>query len=158
MTLQWTEELAVGYPAIDNQHKELINKFTQFLDACHQHKGKVQLGELFGFLDNYVVLHFREEEQLMEQHQYPDLLTHRKHHQEFIRRLKELRSELAQEGSTISVLIHTNKALLYWLSTHIKQVDVALGKYLASSTSAERHNHPDPASAPTVPGRVNPTG
>lgn len=154
MTLQWTEELAVGYPAIDNQHKELINRFNQFLDACHQHKGKVQLGELFSFLDNYVVLHFREEEKLMELHQYPDLRTHRKQHQEFTRRLEELRSELAQEGSTISVLIHTNKALLYWLSTHIKQVDVALGKYLASSTNTKRHNHPDPTST----GRVGPTG
>ena len=159
MTIQWTEELAVGYPAIDNQHKELINKFNQFLDACHLHKGKVHLGELFGFLDNYVVLHFCEEERLMELYQYPDLLTHRKQHQEFTQRLKELHSELAREGTTISVLIHTNKALLYWLSTHIKQVDVALGKYLASTPNAERHNHPDPPpSTAAAPGRVNSTG
>lgn len=133
MTLQWTEDLAVGNAVIDNQHRELFDIFNRFLQACHLQQGYDQLIELIGFLDRYVVLHFREEEQLMEKYSYPDLSSHRKQHQEFTRRLGELHTELAKQGPTVPVLIHTNKALLYWLSTHIKQVDVALGKYLAEA-------------------------
>jgi len=136
MTLQWTEDLAVGNAVIDNQHRELFEIFNRFLQACHLPQGNDQLNELFGFLDRYVVLHFCEEEQLMEKYSYPDLSSHRKQHQEFIRRLGELRSELAKQGLTVSVLIHTNKALLYWLSSHIKQIDVTLGKYLAPLTES----------------------
>lgn len=132
MTLQWTEDLAVGNSVIDSQHRELFEIFNRFLQACHQQHGKEQLNELFGYLDRYAVLHFRDEEQLMEKYSYPDLPFHRKEHREFTRRLGELRAELAKQGPTVTVLIHTNKALLYWLSTHIKQIDVALGKYLAT--------------------------
>lgn len=130
MTLQWTEDLAVGHPEIDRQHRELITRFNNFLDACHQRKGKESLLELLGFLDSYVDEHFRQEERLMEQHAYPELPAHRAQHEEFRRRLALLQDELAPSGPTISVLIHTNKTLLYWLTTHIKQVDVRFGRFL----------------------------
>jgi hemerythrin len=133
MTLQWSEELVVGHAEIDKQHQQLIDKFNTFLLACHVHKGREQLLELFNFLDRYVVFHFREEEQLMELYNYPDLRSHRKEHQDFKRRLTLLRAELDKADTLISVLIHTNKALIYWLTTHIKQIDAALGKYLATA-------------------------
>jgi len=131
MTLQWTEDLAIGHAVIDNQHKELMDKFNGFLEAIHRRQDHEQLVNLFCFLDRYVEHHFREEELLMEQSGYTEFPAHRAEHQVFTRRLQGLRSELERTGPTIAVLIRTNKALLYWLTTHIKQVDVALGKYLA---------------------------
>jgi len=130
MTLQWSEELATGYSEIDRQHRELIDRFNLFLEACSARKGKEQLSRLFEFLDQYVVEHFHQEELLMMQHNYPETLPHQKEHREFTSRLGELRRELAKSGPTITVLIHTNKALLYWLTTHIKQIDVKLGRFL----------------------------
>lgn len=131
MKLQWSEELAVGYQKIDEQHQELIHRFNAFLEACNEHRGKEHLNELYKFLDSYVVLHFQEEERLMKRYSYPDFPAHHKEHQEFISRLAALEAELEKAGPTIGVLIHTNKALLYWLTTHIKLIDVALGRFLA---------------------------
>jgi hemerythrin len=133
MTLQWSEELAVGHAEIDRQHQQLIDKFNQYLQACHVSKGREQLIEFFRFLDRYVVFHFREEEQLMDRHQYPALASHRDEHQEFTHRLTILRTELDKPDTLISVLIHTNKTLIHWLTTHIKQVDGALGRFLATA-------------------------
>jgi hemerythrin len=133
MTLQWTEELAVGYDLIDQQHRELIEKFNNFLEACNRRRGKENLTELFQFLDEYVILHFQEEEALMKLHHYPAMAQHLEQHREFTSRLSELRQELEKSGPTIHVLIRTNKALLYWLTTHIKQVDVKLGRFLSQA-------------------------
>jgi len=130
MTLQWNDDLAVGYPLIDRQHQELIDRFNKFLDACNERQGKEQLTELYRFLDEYVVLHFREEEELMARHHYPEIVEHRRQHREFTGRLAELRGDLEELGPTIHVLIRTNKALLYWLTNHIKKVDVKLGHFL----------------------------
>lgn len=133
MTLQWTEELAVGYDLIDQQHRELIDKFNDFLEACNGRRGKEQLSELFQFLDEYVILHFHEEEEMMKLHDYPEMAQHLAQHREFTSRLSELREELDKVGPTIHVLIRTNKALLYWLTNHIKQVDVKLGRFLSQT-------------------------
>lgn len=135
MKLQWSDELAVGYPIIDEQHQELIDRFNAFLEACNENRGKEHLNQLYKFLDRYVVQHFQEEEQLMKRYSYPDLQAHLKEHQEFISRLAALEAELEKAGPTIGVLIHTNKALLYWLTTHIKQIDVALGRFLTSKSA-----------------------
>jgi len=136
MTLEWTEELAVGHGKIDLQHRELFARFTDFLEACHQRKGQENLQELFDFLDAYVELHFRQEEELMAAQDYPELAAHRRQHQEFRGRLSQLRSELGKAGPTIPVLIHTNKALVFWLTNHIKQVDVRFGHFLKHPPAA----------------------
>lgn len=130
MTLQWTDDLATGHQDIDRQHRELFDRFNRFLEACSSRQGPAEILRLFEFLDQYVVEHFRQEEQLMKQHDYPETLFHQQQHREFTSRLRELRRELAKAGATITVLIHTNKALLYWLSTHIKQIDIKLGRFL----------------------------
>lgn len=130
MNLNWTSELSVGIELIDRQHQELFDRFNQLLDACNQRRGKEQLVELFHFLDRYVAQHFREEEALMEEHAYPELADHCRQHREFAERLADLKSELDKSGPTVAVLIHTNKTLLYWLTSHIKQVDTRLGAFL----------------------------
>ncbi len=130
MTLQWNDDLAVGYPKIDHQHQELIQKFNEFLDACHSRRGKDHLTELYRFLDEYVILHFHDEEELMLKHNYPEAKEHREQHREFTDRVAELRQDLEKSGPTIHVLIRTNKALLFWLTTHIKKIDVKLGQFL----------------------------
>jgi len=135
MTLQWSEDLAIGHQEIDRQHRELIEHFNAFLDACNERRGKEQLNQLFEFLDQYVIEHFRQEELLMMQNNYPEILPHQREHREFTTRLAELRRELAKSGPTITVLIHTNKALLYWLTTHIKQIDIQLSRFLKPSGS-----------------------
>lgn len=130
MTLEWSEDLAVGHPKIDQQHQELIQKFNDFLDACNARHGKDQLGELYQFLDDYVILHFHAEEDLMARYNYPGAMEHRAEHRDFTNRLAGLRSDLEQVGPTVHVLIRTNKALLYWLTNHIKKIDVKLAQFL----------------------------
>lgn len=130
MSLQWSDDLAVGHPLIDAQHRSLFDRFGEFLAACGQRRGPDDLRELLGYLDGYVKEHFREEEDLMARHTYPEADRHRAEHRIFIEKLEGLKRELATSGPTVQVLIRTNKALIYWLTEHIREVDTKLAGFL----------------------------
>jgi len=134
MTLEWTKDLAIGNPVIDRQHQSLFAKFNDFLEGCNQGLAQEPLLELFSFLDRYVEEHFRAEEGLMRKAGYPGFSEHRDEHLQFQAKLKELEEELRITGITPQILIRTNKALIFWLTTHIRQVDPLFGSFLKRQT------------------------
>lgn len=133
MAITWRDELALGVPAIDDQHKELLNRFDQLLTACKQGKGSEELQHLLGFLDDYVLLHFRDEEQLQQQSGFPDAEGHRREHQAFVARLQELKQRVSTDGGVlVDHVLDANKMLLDWLIRHISVRDREVGKHLKS--------------------------
>lgn len=133
MAITWRDELALGVPAIDDQHKELLNRFDQLLTACKQGKGSEELQHLLGFLDDYVLLHFRDEELLQQQSSFPDAVGHRREHQAFVARLQELKQRVSTDGGVlVDHVLDANKMLLDWLIRHISVRDREVGKHLKS--------------------------
>jgi len=130
MSLEWSDDLAVGHPEIDAQHRSLFAQFGALLDACERQRGAEQLRELFGFLDDYVERHFGAEQELMARHDYPQAERHEAEHRAFTARLAGLRRELEGGAPALAVLIRTNKALIYWLTEHIREVDTQLAGFL----------------------------
>lgn len=130
MAIEWTEDLAVGFNTIDDQHKELFKKVDQMLEACSQGKGKEVLNELLGFLGDYVVDHFGTEEGLMQQFKYPDYQSHKNQHDMFIESFKGLKKELETTGPGVHLVIMTNRIVVGWLNSHIRNVDKLLGAFL----------------------------
>lgn len=130
MPLNWTPDLAVGHHHIDRQHQELIRRFNDLLEACRAGQGKTRVEELLGFLDAYVLDHFKAEEQLMERFGYPGREEHAAQHRYYCAKLQELKATLAEAGANALVVVSTNKTLLDWILRHIKQVDVQLGAFL----------------------------
>jgi hemerythrin len=137
MALKWTESLSVGYAAIDAQHRELVGRFNDLLEACRKGQGKEKVAALFGFLDDYVVAHFGAEERLMAEHGYPATAEHKSQHAYFVGKLAELKAALREGGASFALVIDTNQILFDWIIEHIRNVDVQLGAYLrARSTGA----------------------
>ena len=130
MPLEWNDNLCVGHPTIDAQHQEIFKRFGELLEACNQGRAAESLQELFDFLDDYVKQHFGAEEELMERYDYDQHDEHLAEHREFEQRLEELKQEMNSSGITPLVLIRTNKALIYWLTHHIRNVDSSLGDFL----------------------------
>lgn len=130
MGISWREELALGVEQIDNQHKELLGRFDMLLTACKQGKGGEEVLYLLNFLDEYVISHFGDEEQLQKNSKFPDYESHRQEHQSFIGKLADLKKRIADEGVQIDLVLDTNKLLLDWLIRHISVRDKAVGKHL----------------------------
>lgn len=130
MAVEWKIEYAVGYDRIDMQHQELFRRFNNLIEACRESRGRDKVKELLGFLEEYVVTHFNEEEALMAAQGYPGYHEHRDQHRSFCDKLGGLKKILEEEGSSVHLVVATNEAVLQWLIGHIRKVDAALGSFL----------------------------
>jgi hemerythrin len=131
MSISWREELAIGNQRIDEQHRELLQRFDSLLAACRRGEGRAELARLLDFLDEYVVKHFGDEEQLQQSSGFPDFQSHQLQHLGFIKRLHELKRSISSEGEVqVDHVLTTNKLLLDWLVQHISTRDRELGRFL----------------------------
>jgi hemerythrin len=130
LKIEWNEDLAVGVAKIDEQHKELFNRFNHLLEACSAGSGSKEIGSLLCFLDEYVRVHFSDEEKLQVAHSYPDYPLHREQHRIFINKLDEFKKEMLTEGATLSLTIATNRMMIDWLLNHIAQMDKKIGEFI----------------------------
>ncbi|MBI5741803.1 MAG: hemerythrin family protein [Nitrospirae bacterium] len=133
--MKWTEDLSVGVEKIDNQHKELFSRITDLVDAIRRHTCKYKIGDVVGFLDEYIVFHFGEEERLMREHGYPGYEQHIKQHERFMANFGELKKVLPKlEGGTkpgsYDLSVETNQVVVDWILDHIANVDKRFGEFL----------------------------
>jgi hemerythrin len=131
MSISWREELAIGNQRIDEQHRELLQRFDMLLAACRRGEGRAELAKLLDFLDEYVVKHFGDEEQLQQTSGFPDFQSHQLQHLGFVKRLADLKASIRAEGEVqLDHVLTTNKLLLDWLVQHISTRDREVGRFL----------------------------
>jgi len=133
MSLRWMPGLAIGVPALDDQHRELFRQVNLLLVAMRREIGAPEVGRLLEFLGRYVVEHFAAEERLMREAAYPALEPHRREHVDFVQAFQELCRSFVAEGATPPVVVRTNVWLCSWLRRHVGETDQALGHFLATA-------------------------
>ena len=135
MALTWTDELAVGVEAIDNQHKSIFAMANNLFDAMEEGRGKEEVGEKIVFLRNYITEHFRDEEELMINHSYAGYPGQRKEHKKFIKDYSALENEFEAKGISSHFVVQTQLFLAKWLINHINKSDKAFGTFLKRQKS-----------------------
>jgi len=131
----WNSNLETGNDQIDAQHRELLERFKHFSDACRNGKGKAEVAALYEFLEKYAVKHFGTEEALMGHHNYPYITTHRMEHQDFTTKLRHLKYEIDRDHITLPLIIETSENLLRWIINHIHKTDVQMAKFLKTCST-----------------------
>ena len=126
----WSKDLAVGIAEIDEQHQQWIARLNDVAAAIAAHQGPVAIGRTLEFLADYTKQHFATEEELMAAANYPGLPAQRTQHQELTATLDDLLRDFAEEGATQKLAETVNTYLGNWLLTHIREQDLAFGKFL----------------------------
>jgi hemerythrin len=91
-------------------------------------QGNIGLIETFKSLVDYVQVHFTTEEKLLNENDYPYLLSHKQEHDKFIEKVKELYSRALSGSSRVSI-----EMLIFlrdWLLNHIIKTDKKYSKFL----------------------------
>ncbi|NMA61178.1 MAG: hemerythrin family protein [Firmicutes bacterium] len=135
MSIKWTPDLAVGVSLIDEQHKELFAKINGLIEACNRGKGKDEVAKTIEYLRSYVVFHFRDEQNLMQQNGFPEYDQHKALHDAFVEGLKQLSSELDEKGPGLSLVLKTNRIVVDWLVNHINRKDKIFGEFMRGKNS-----------------------
>jgi len=130
MRIEWRDDLAIGVPSIDDQHRELFSRFNRLIEACNDGRGKDVIADIITFLRDYVTVHFCDEEELQREIGYPDRASHQEQHRYFVDRLSAMETEFLSGGASLPLVIKTNNLLVEWLITHISRTDRKVGVYL----------------------------
>ena len=129
--VQWESRLELGVPEIDAQHRELFVRLAGFDEALAR-GDRPAIGRTFAFLHEYALVHFEQEERLMQQAGYPRLDAHRVLHLGFVERLRALADDYAANGAHAFLRLRVRNWIVVWLVDHVGGEDVALGRFLRS--------------------------
>ena len=127
--IKLTKEYETGVDLIDGQHKELVDKLNKVASAGISSVTKDETEKTLGFLRDYIVKHFKDEENLQKQSGYPKHEWHKGQHELFFKEFQKLRHEYQTNGASVQYSFALNNSIIQWIMTHIKTVDVEFGKY-----------------------------
>ncbi len=124
-----TNDMTVGVPKVDAQHRELINRLNAVISLGAKAVTKEETQKTLDFLGEYIVKHFGDEEVLQKQSGYPKYDWHRAQHQLYIAEFQKLKREFIANGISAKFTLDLNNSIINWIVRHIKTVDVEFGKY-----------------------------
>lgn len=126
----WKAGYSVRVAALDDDHKKLIELLNQFRTAYEYHTSDEFERRALNELIDYTKYHFRREEQLMEEHGYPDLESHKEKHAEMIAEVDRFVADYEKRGH--AALADVAHYLMGWLINHINGTDRQYGPFLNS--------------------------
>ena len=126
--ITWTEELSVGVPSIDEQHKKLVNMINSLNDALEKGEADEMIVKIFNGLAAYTQKHFAYEEELFATHGYAESAAHKKEHADLITQVVELKKKL--DAGDFMIGAELMSFLKKWLTNHILGSDKKYSRFL----------------------------
>ena len=130
--ISWTDDLAVGVAAVDEQHKQFFKAANGLADAMWEGRGKEEVGKTLDFLTDYAAQHFRDEEDLMTRYNYPQLSAQQSAHAVFNKQMNDLQERYRSGESASSISIELLNGACEWFRNHIRLMDKPMGEYVQS--------------------------
>jgi hemerythrin len=131
--MKWNPRLKLGVESIDSQHQTIVERIHRLeiaMDSQYESVSLARLEEAHTFLKEYVTTHFREEEQMMKEGNYPDLEAHKLLHHSFEKELVKFRENLNTGGLITYATIQLVNYLSKWFIDHISNEDPKYVPYL----------------------------
>ncbi len=123
--IAWSDSLSVGDPAIDAQHRKLIDLIARVPDHETENDALLLQEAL-----SYAAQHFVDEEQVMARAEYPELASHCALHKTLGHTLRAYKRDYDKGNRDLYGLKHF---LFRWVRDHIMDEDREFGRYLRAS-------------------------
>lgn len=130
--IEWDSKYDVGVEAVDKQHRHLVDLMNDLYDACIGERLELdqKFKDVMKELVDYVMVHFKDEEKIMEAIKYPNLKEHKQTHEGFIKEM--LSSVSAYTNGKQLVPNSFVRFLRDWLFNHILIDDKEWARYYYS--------------------------
>jgi hemerythrin len=127
---EWKDEFSVKIPAIDGQHKRIIELMDELFEGIRENREDVIITEVLDDLSQYSERHFGLEAKLFRKFDYQKAKAHLAEHQLFLDRIAKLREEVKVNAQGASVA--TLDFLREWFQEHMVKIDSDYSSYFAS--------------------------
>ncbi|MFA5523229.1 MAG: hemerythrin family protein [Tissierellales bacterium] len=132
----WKDSYRVGVELIDEQHFELfkrVSDFTRVIRSNENWEDRLEkVKETMSFMQEYVIVHFDDEEVYQEQINYPDIEKHKAAHAKFREGINEYVELFEKEGLSEEKIQEFGGKLMAWLIMHVGKMDQKIGEYAKS--------------------------
>ncbi len=126
--ITWTaEEFGTNISVADEQHQNIFSLLNQLDDAVKS-GDRSATGSILDELINVVVDHFKTEEDLMQQHGYPNFAAHKDAHDKLVATCADLQKKF--HAGEAEVTPETTQFVKDWLVNHIPKIDFDYGPFL----------------------------
>lgn len=129
--VQFDEEHLFGVPAIDEEHRQLMEITNELYRAIKSDTDQAMLDRTFKHLKGYSEEHFNKEDAFMQRTNYPAAAEHKRHHAEFIQRLENL--FVAYRGGDKTAGMDLLALLGNWWRNHMEHDDSKLAQFIRSN-------------------------
>lgn len=130
--LEWLDEWYLGIDEIDHQHLQLVSLLNQMADRLSpmdkSHVSRTLTMTLMHQLLDETRQHFRDEESIMREHDYPALIGHHRDHAMLLAELQDFIREIEEGGRKFD--FDSLTALKHWLIDHVIDSDLTFARYL----------------------------
>lgn len=133
--LRWGNHYSLGIREIDHEHEALIELLNRLDIAFHEGQNAGILRAALRQVVSATEAHFRNEERLMTEFDYPEAASHKNEHDFLVAHASEFQSsfEAGQAELTESMMSY----LKDWLRNHLLVADKRLGRFLEPAMRAK---------------------
>ena len=131
--VEWTPGMSVGSDTLDGHHRMIIDALNRLGPLIGQGGRDAEIRDVLATLEEFVLVHFSEEEQQMRAAGYPDWRAHKELHDRMYDVVFALKSDV--EHGRVPEAAKLRELLNDWLVSHILGEDRKYVSYL---------EHPDP--------------
>jgi hemerythrin len=130
----WKDRYGLGVALIDEQHRELFRRVSDFVEvlrssvAWEQRVEKVN--ETMNFMKDYVVTHFYDEEEYQKQIGYPEFTVHKKIHNDMVKYVADVANQYKQKGYDERLMQQFAGKLIAWLINHVAFEDQKIADFV----------------------------
>ena len=137
--MEWHDDLLLGLPEVDEEHREMFESFVELAGACDEGEERTIIMKRVSVLLAHARSHFATEECLMFTYGYPEIEGQRRHHEWFQRDLDDFAARVMQNGPNLELALNIRGKLIRWLIQHIIEVDRRMVDFIKVKQS-ERHD------------------
>ena len=129
MTLiEWKDQYSLGVPAIDFEHRELIELINELYDNVQRVGTDTSTADFLGELYARITAHFALEEKIMRDSGYDEYTEHKADHERLLDDIRDLMDDY-EDGVYVD-LERFGDRLDSWFSEHFRTRDARLHKRL----------------------------
>ncbi len=132
--VEWTNNLSIRVPEMDQQHQQLVAMLNEYHDAAKAGKGHEALNALMNRLVDYTKTHLNNEERFLESIDYAFINSHKTEHRRLTEQVLELKIQF--DSGDLSTGPKLLDLLRDWLVNHIRKVDRMYGDYYLKQVAA----------------------
>lgn len=121
--MMWKDSYRLGVERIDNQHIELFRMTEDLVNAVKGGATVEAYQKALGFLKDYVIYHFRDEEAYQVSINYSGIEAHKEEHRQFTQTVLNYEKRLIENGFEEKTMKDLAGTVTAWLIYHVVDTD-----------------------------------